>query len=192
MKLKVLEKESKGAYLLMKLEKANFKAGQYVILDKRFYFSIASAEDENYLLLAIKDREGKYKELFKNKEEFEAEIKGSDLKERLKEKIVVYIVMGSGISVARSLILTLKDNKEHILLYQERNKEDLIFIDDLSKFAEIKTFLSSKREYIQNYLDNYLKKNANYVIVGSKEFNKEIKEILTKKGIKEENILFAY
>jgi len=130
MKLKVLEKESKGIYLLMKLEKVSFKAGQYVILDKKFYFSIASAEDESYLLLAIKDRENKYRKLFKDKEEFEVEIKGPDLKEKLNEEVVFYIVMGSGIAVARSLILTLKDSKKHVLLYQERNENDLIFITE--------------------------------------------------------------
>jgi len=213
MKTKILEKKDLGFAVMMKLERPkefNFKAGQhlYLILDNhKKPFSIANVPEEEGILLYIKIPENpRDKEFFdlllKLKEDDEVEIEGPfgrySADQLLNSKKVIYIAAGSGIVPVRASVLFLKDKVEQIVFYQEKYEKRLIFKEDIEKYAKVIPVLSREENtkyfkgYVQQYLPDYIDKKATYVIVGPPKFIQGIFKLLLEKGIKKEQIKFAY
>jgi len=213
MKVKVLEKKDLGFAVIIRLERPEnfeFKAGQhlYLILNNhKKPFSIANTVEEEGILLYIKiPEEPKDKEFFdllkRLKENDEVEIEGPfgrySADQLLNSKKIIYIAAGSGITPVRSSVMYLKDKLEQIVFYQEKYENRLIFKKELEKYAKVIPVLSRDdktnyfKGYVQQYLPKYIDKEATYVIVGPPKFVQEVFKLLLEKGIKREQIKFAY
>jgi NAD(P)H-flavin reductase len=213
MKAKILEKKDLGFAVLLRLEKPegfDFKPGQHLFLNLKGHkkpISIANTPEEDGILLYIKipenPRDKEFFEILRSlKEGEEVDIEGPfgkfNAEELLNQKKVIYIAAGSGIAPVRASVLFLKDKVKQIVLYQEKFKDRLVFKEELEKYAEVIPILSrdESTEYlkghVQEYLNNYVDKDAVYVLVGSGKFIQENMKILLNNGIKKEQIKLAY
>jgi len=212
-------------YKLSVPENFEFKAGQHINLDliingeriKRPY-SIASnpekAKEENFIELCIKRVEnGPVSEFMHNlKENKKLDVIGPFgrfvVDESSKDKDIIFIAAGTGISPFTSMIPHLLKNgfrKNIILIHGVRTEKDVLFKEELDSFEkEHENFkfhgILSRPEnqgfenkgHVQDFLEKHIPKefNGHFYICGLFEMIKGASEKLREMGFSDEQIFF--
>ncbi|MAG79100.1 flavodoxin reductase [Candidatus Pacearchaeota archaeon] len=114
----------------------------------------------------------------------------------------IFITAGTGIAPFVSILKQLKkegENKEQKLFFSNKTCKDIIMEDKLKEIFKNKIIFTLTREDKEGYNkgridESFLRKNIddfnqNFYICGSREFMKNIKDILKNIGIKEELII---
>jgi NAD(P)H-flavin reductase len=192
----------------------DFIPGQYITLilkDKddevRKPYSIASIPKKGSIDICIKIiQEGKATSLIKNlKKDDTLDIIGPMGKfifnEQSKNKDVVFISTGTGISTFRSMIPSLLKNdfkNKILLLTGYKNREDILYDSDFTNLEKTcnnfhyHKILSRENNggYVQKLVEKHINKNSHYYLCGVGEMVVSVKNLLLEKGIPEKNIFY--
>lgn len=197
-------------------EKMQFKSGQYVFLKAQVdgkltvrAYSIASTpyDDKIEILFRVVGTFTNYlNTLSVGDKILMVGPFGSFSTEEAKNKKIVYIATGTGISPLLSMLRTLfKENKcseykKIVFIYGTRYKKMLVCkeeFDNMMKTCENFEFvpvLSREEEWrgrkghVQNCLGEYIFNECDYFICGLPIMTDDVKKLLIKKGIAEQNI----
>lgn len=198
-------------FIVEKPKDYDFVSGQHTTLSinkselekQKKPFTIASSEDNPNLEFIIKiysEREGITKKLDKLKVGDELVIE--DPRGKIKYKGEgTFIAAGTGIAPFISIVKKLGKNKNNILIYSNKTKEDIILEDELRSLFEevIFTLTREKREGYENGRINkeFLKEkikdfNQNFYLCGSAKFAIELKKDLIELGVESEDIISEF
>ncbi len=190
-------------------EKFEFVPGQYVsiIMEKngnkiRRPYSICSKNNEkNFIELCIKIVEGGMaSEIIKektigNKVEILGPLGNFIIEESSKKKDRLFISNGTGIGPFRSMIKTMLGNefKNKITLiagYRENilYKEEFRELEKKHANFSHKVALSSQGKRVQDLLEEFIDKKADYYLCGLKDMINSVRSILAKEEIEMKNI----
>jgi ferredoxin-NADP reductase/Na+-translocating ferredoxin:NAD+ oxidoreductase RnfD subunit len=206
-------------------KKFNFKPGQYFEwtlgherMDNRGmrrYFTIASSPTENDLIMGIKfyDKPSSYKESLIHLEKGDiivaSQLSGDFIMPKNKNKKLVFIAGGIGVTPFRSMIKYLVDKGEKrdiIIFYSNQNVQDIAYkqiFDQAEKLLGIKTvysltdteFIPSDwngekgfidKKMIEKYVPNF--KERVFYISGPRSMTVAFQKMLAGAGIRKKNI----
>lgn len=157
-----------------------FKSGQYVILQTtvegqpvRRSYSIASKEDEEHIILTIKNvKGGKVSPHLKNlKADDEVVLLGPAGHFVLREsnKNELFIGSGTGVAPLRSMIFSSNNNR--VLISGHQKSEDILYKKEFEKLAEenekFKFFYCTSKEESEGGFKGYVQDNLSKIITGT-------------------------
>jgi len=198
----------------------SFKAGQYVSISVPFEgkklrrpYSIASPPNEKSIELCIKIVDGSASNYVKalskgNHVELFGPAGKFVLDNEAKNKDIIFIAVGTGITPFKSMIFDLLQNRfknKIILLKGFRYEENILYDDEFSELAkkhknfEFHNVLSRPRNqefenkgYVQDFLEKYISKNfrGDFYICGLSPMINAVKEKLLSLGTDENRIFY--
>lgn len=206
----------KSIYLKFGGERMPFQAGQYVMLSTEINgkkenraYSIASTplDEELEIVYRVVGPFTNYLSGLKIGDKIEIVGPfGHFTLEQARQRNLVYIATGTGISPLLGMIMGIHKSKscthfdslvvlygtryENMLVHRkeleehERNCKNFKFFPVLSREEK----WSGKKGHVQAHVAEFVKENTDYFICGLPEMTDEIEKILLEKGVKKENI----
>jgi NAD(P)H-flavin reductase len=196
----------------------NFIPGQVAVLkvaeEAPAYFAFAGAPDDSDLEVLVKQKVGASNLIYDLKPGDQIELTGIaghgfDL-ERMKERDLVFVAMGTGVAPLRSALRHALSRRDEfgqlVVLYGARTPDDFCYRDETDSWEDAGVELrqvisrpdghdwSGPTGYVQSLLDNVLPSLNSPValICGSLEMIDQTRDRLGKMGFKPEEILTNY